>query len=109
MLELTQIDYFSIGASLLGIVLFLYSAWVGLKIIKLLPEQSKTKKNWYVAVVLILMFLLGYIVNIIAILGAMAELQKFMVPVVYVFGAIFVLIMTTLSFRTYKIILESTE
>ena len=109
MVVLTEIDYFSIGASIFGFVLFLYSAYVAMNIVKLLPEKSKARKNWYFAVIAILMFLMGYVVNIIAILGEYTELRDLMVPVVYVFGALFVLIMTTLSLRTYKIILESTE
>ena len=50
---------------------------------------------------------MGYVVNIVAIYLENQDLKDIMVPVVYVFGAIFVVIMTTLSLRTYKVILES--
>ena len=110
MQNLSDIDLFSIGASIFGILLFLYSAWVAMNIIKLLPEQSKAKQNWYLAVVLIILFLFGYVVNILSImLPELSGAREYMVPIVYIFGAVFVVIMTTLSLRTYKIILESTE
>ena len=108
--SLTNIDLFSILASIFGILLFLYSTLVAMNIIKLLPEQSKAKKNWYLAVVLIVLFLFGYVGNILSIiLPELSGMREYMIPVVYIFGAIFVVIMTTLSLRTYKIILESTE
>jgi hypothetical protein len=76
---------------------------------KLLPKESKTRSYWTYALVLITLFGLGYLVSIVVILTGNKILLDSITPIIYIFGAVFVFIIATVSLRTYKAILESAE
>ncbi|OLS21514.1 MAG: hypothetical protein HeimC3_34980 [Candidatus Heimdallarchaeota archaeon LC_3] len=103
---LEDIDYLSIIFSVVGAVIFLYCIYLSWKIIKLFPKNSKTLKYWYAAIALIIMFFFGYVFNIAIILMEDAFLQQMMTSMVYILGALFVLVVTFVSYKTYKIILQ---
>ena len=102
-------DYLLIGASIVGILIFLYSALKILNIMKLLPKESKTRTYWLYAISLIILFGIGYLLSIIAVLTDNKDILDSVTPVIYLFGSVFVLIVVIISYRTYKAILESTE
>lgn len=109
MLSLIFEDYLLIIASLIGIGLFIYSSMKILNIMALLPKESKTKSYWSYALVLVIIFGLGYLFSIIAVLANQKAFLESITPFIYLFGSIFVLIVVLVSFRTYKAILESAE
>ena len=94
--------------SVLGLILFLYCLLVVRKILQLFP-QAKMRKDWMIIGILIGFFAIGYAVNIWALLTENLLVQSFMQSFVYLFGAIFVLVVIQLSYRTYKLILKSAK
>ena len=104
-------DFYSIIGLLfpiIGIILFIYGIYVSILIIKLFPK-AKMKKQWIIIVALVAIFLAGYIMQIYAVLAQDVAIQTMMQSVVYLLGAVFVVIIIQLSYRTYKLILESAE
>lgn len=102
-------DYLLILSSIVGLLIFIYSAMKVLNIMSLLPKESKTRSYWLYAILLIVLFGLGYLFSIVAVLTGQQNLLLSIIPVIYIFGAIFVLIVVMVSLRTYKAILESSE
>lgn len=102
-------DYLLILASLVGILLFIYSSLKILNIMNLLPKESKTRSYWLYALILTFLFTLGYVASIIAVLIDQKDILNSITPLIYLFGAIFVFIVVMVSYRTYKAILESAE
>jgi hypothetical protein len=101
--------YFGVICSCAGIVFFLYSFILIRKIKKLFPGSNVTKK-WMVREILILIFLVGYVSNIIFLTLELTAVITFMTAFVYFFGGIFVLIIINLVYTTYKtILLEYSE
>lgn len=94
--------------SVIGMILFLYCLLVVRKILDLFPK-AKMRKDWMIIGILIVFFILGYAINIWALITENSEVVVFMQSFVYLFGAIFVLVVIQLSFRTYKLILKSAE
>ena len=94
--------------SVLGLILFLYCLLVVSKILQLFP-QAKMRKDWMIIGILIGFFAIGYAVNIWALLTENLLVQSFMQSFVYLFGAIFVVVVIQLSYRTYKLILKSAK
>lgn len=94
--------------SVLGLILFLYCLLVVRKILQLFP-QAKMRKDWMIIGILIGFFAIGYAVNIWALLTENLLVQSFMQSFVYLFGAIFVVVVIQLSYRTYKLILKSAK
>lgn len=103
---LEDVDYLSILFSISGALIFLYCIFLSWKIIKLFPENSKTLKYWYVAIALIILFFFGYIFNVVIILLEDEFFQIILTSMVYLLGALFVLVVTFVSYKTYKIILQ---
>ena len=64
-------------------------------------------KDWKIIKILIIFFLVGYVANIYAVVREIEEVLLFMQGFVYLFGALFVLLVIRLSLRTYKIILDT--
>ncbi|MHA1984494.1 MAG: hypothetical protein ACW967_09080 [Candidatus Hodarchaeales archaeon] len=96
----------SIIFSLIGALLFLYSIYLSWIIIKMFPESSRTLKYWYLAILLQAGFLFGYLINILVVLSGDTELQLLLTSFVYLGGAVFVLVVVWVSYKTYKIILQ---
>ncbi|MFX1254643.1 MAG: hypothetical protein ACFFCZ_23730 [Promethearchaeota archaeon] len=101
-----EIGLFTILACVIGILDFLFSLNIMRKILGLFPQEAKIKKYWYSAVGLVIIFGLGYIVAILSVIADLSEFNRIMVPIVYLFGSIFVVIMVLVSFRTYKMIMD---
>ncbi|MFX1277970.1 MAG: hypothetical protein ACFFA3_01040 [Promethearchaeota archaeon] len=101
--------YFSLICSIGGIVFFFISLLIVSKIKELFPATRLIKK-WIIIQVLIILFLCGYVFNIIFLALENTVVTNIMVAVVYVFGGFFVLIVVNLSYKTYKeIVLGSSK
>ncbi|MFX0091519.1 MAG: hypothetical protein ACFFBD_07125 [Candidatus Hodarchaeota archaeon] len=105
-MALDFIGIFTIIACIIGIVSFIFSLYMMWKILGLFPKEAKVKNYWYAAVGLVMLFLIGYLVAILTTIFELSELNRVMVPIVYLFGSFFVVIMVVLSYRTYKVITE---
>lgn len=101
-------DILGVVFSCIGIGLFLFGFVIIKKISTLLPK-AKVLKDWKIISVLMLIFTGGYGVNIVAILLELTEILVVMTAFVYLFGAIFVVLVIQLSYKTYKLIVESAE
>ncbi len=94
--------------SLGGIVFFIYSLIIIRNIKALFPGANLIKK-WLIIQVLILLFLVGYVCNIIFLALDIFEIVTIMTAIVYFFGGLFVLIVINLSYKTYKLIVLDSE
>ncbi|MFX1534947.1 MAG: hypothetical protein ACFFDI_12050 [Promethearchaeota archaeon] len=101
-----EIGIFTILACIIGILNFLFSLNIMWKILGLFPQEAKIKKYWYSAIGLVILFGFGYIVAILSVITEFSIFNRIMVPIVYLFGSIFVVIMVLVSFRTYKMIMD---
>jgi len=101
--------YFSLFCSIGGIAFFIISLLIISKIKELFPA-SKLIKKWVIIQVLILLFLSGYVFNIIFLALGLTAITNIMVAIVYIFGGFFVLIVVNLSYKTYReIVLGSSK
>ena len=96
--------YLNLICSVGGIIFFLYSLIVIRKIKKLFPASKITRK-WLLREALIVIFLAGYVLNIIFQFFALTELIIIMTALVYFFGGLFVYIIIKLVHKTYTTIL----
>lgn len=96
--------YFSLFCSIGGIIFFGISLLIIIRIKNLFPA-TKLVKKWVIIQILIVIFLAGYVFNIIFLALEMTAITNIMVAVVYIFGGLFVLIVVNLSYKTYKEIL----
>ena len=102
-------DIFSIlniVCAVVGGLIFVFSTLQVNKILKLFPSSRMTK-DWKIIRILIVFFLVGYILNIIAVLQDLQSVLLVMQALVYLFGALFVLMVIRLSLKTYKVILKT--
>ncbi|MFW9947064.1 MAG: hypothetical protein ACFFDX_09580 [Candidatus Odinarchaeota archaeon] len=95
---------FSFICSISGAAFFVISLYIITKIKGLFPG-SKINQKWIIIQLLIILFLFGYVFNIIFLALNMLDFIAVMTAIVYIFGALFVLIVINLSFKTYKTIL----
>ena len=102
------IFYLNLIASLGGIFFFLYSLILIRKIKKLFPKGSVSKK-WLFREFLIVIFLFGYIFNIIFHIYGLTEILVYMTAMVYLFGGLFVFVIIKLVHKTYDTILKESK
>lgn len=105
-MSLDLFDWLNITTAVVGALVFIFCIGMVFNIIKLFPNARMTR-DWKVINILIGFFLVGYLLNIIAVINAWTSVLLVMQAFVYLFGAIFVFIVVRLSLRTYKIIIES--
>jgi protein-S-isoprenylcysteine O-methyltransferase Ste14 len=95
---------FSFICSISGAGFFVISLYLITKIKGLFPGSNINKK-WIIIQMLIILFLFGYVFNIIFLALDMPDIIAIMTAIVYIFGALFVLIVINLSYKTYRTIL----
>ncbi len=100
--------FLNITCAVLGIALFIYCNVIVVNILRLFPK-AKMRRDWKIINVLIIFFLIGYVINIIAVILGITEILLMMQAFVYAFGALFVLIIVRLSYKTYKILIETAQ
>ena len=91
-----------------GLFLFILSIKIVKDILNLFPK-AQMNKNWRMIEYLIIFFIFGYSINILAFLFGWVDLLEVMVSLVYFFGALFVFIVVNVSFRTYRILKQAAE
>ncbi|MHA1784498.1 MAG: hypothetical protein ACTSVE_04830 [Candidatus Helarchaeota archaeon] len=101
-------ELISIICSIIGILIFIYGEYLVIKILELFPK-AKMRRDWKIIFILIVFFIGGYVVNIISLLCEITLIITFMQAFVYIFGAIFVFIVIRLSYKTYKILIETAQ
>ena len=107
-MALDLIFYLNLIASLGGIFFFLYSLVLIRKIKKLFPKGSVSKK-WLFRQLLIIIFLFGYMFNIIFHFYELTEFLEYMTILVYLFGGVFVFVIIKLVHKTYDTILKQSK
>lgn len=100
------LEILNILCAVAGIALFAYCIALVNKILKLFPG-AKMNKSWKIVNVLIAFFLVGYGVNIVAVFAGLTEVLLVMQALVYLFGALFVVVVVRLSLRTFQILKQS--
>lgn len=108
MIEIGIFGIMNVVCAVFGAIIFIFSIKSVIEIINMFPEAKMTQ-NWKIIQILIYFFLLGYSVNIIAVFLGLTEVLLFMQAFVYLFGAVFVYMVVSLSRKTYSIILESSK
>ncbi|QEE16937.1 hypothetical protein DSAG12_02768 [Promethearchaeum syntrophicum] len=102
------IQVLSLVCSSIGAVLFLVAVIFELKIIKKL-KQIKKSVSWNILTFFTIFFILGYVVNIVSIIGEFLVLQQVFGALVFLFGAIFLLLIIIVSYNTYGAIFDAAE
>ena len=101
-------EIFLLVCSLVGALIFIYAIRIELDIINKL-KRIKKPNNWLIATILTGFFLIGYVVNIISVLFGLIELQQIFGSLVFALGAIFLVLVISISNKTYSIIFEEIE
>ncbi len=101
-----SLEWINIIFAAAGMVLFLYCIIQVRNILQLFPN-AKMNKSWKIVNILIAFFLVGYLINIIAVFLQLVPVLLFMQSFVYLFGALFVLIVVRLSYRTFRILKQT--
>lgn len=91
-----------------GLVLFAASL-IDIQKINRMIARARIKKSWEIIRALVIFFCFGYVVSLTAILLDVTDLLTLMTAFVYLFGALFVLIVMRVSHRTYALIISSAE
>lgn len=102
------INLLSLVCSIIGAGLFVVAASYEVQIIKKLDQLKKANK-WKIALGLTMFFFIGYIVSIIGVLDENMLLLQVFNALVYLFGAVFLLLVIMISFRTYSVIFDVAE
>ncbi|MHA2089852.1 MAG: hypothetical protein ACW98K_03245 [Candidatus Kariarchaeaceae archaeon] len=100
-MALGLVDYIGIIASIFGLIAFVFAIYYQTDIIRLF-FKSHFVKYWKIVRLLTLFFCIGYIVQIISILFELTTLIEWMVPMVYLFGGLFVFLISFLNTVTSK-------
>ena len=102
------IDILSILCSIGGAVLFVYALMLEQQIIAKL-KKIKQPHSWQMAMGLTAFFLVGYIVNIVAVVAELHELQMVFGALIFLFGGIFLSLVISISLKTYTAIFAAVE
>lgn len=100
------LDILSISACVIGIIFFLATIIKVQNILHLFPKHSKLRTRWILKLTLLILFMIGYFINIVAILTNNTEILISMQAIVYILGAFFVWFVARVSLTTYTAILE---
>jgi len=102
------IQLLSLVCSSIGAILFIVAVVFELKIIKKL-KQIKKPVSWNFLTFFTIFFFLGYVVNIVSIIGEFIVLQQVFGALVFLLGGVFVLLIIIVSYNTYGAIFEAAE
>lgn len=100
------IQLLSLVCSSIGALLFMAAVYFEFKIIKKL-RQIKKPISWSFLTFFTIFFILGYIVNVVSIIGEYVLLQQVFGALVFLFGAIFLLTVIVVSYKTYNAIFDA--
>jgi uncharacterized protein with PQ loop repeat len=100
-----SIDILGIGCSIAGALIFLIAIKSEINIISQL-KKIKRPLSWQVATGFTIFFFFGYVVNVVAILTESELLNRVFNSLVFLFGAIFLVLVVSISEKTYRAIFE---
>ena len=101
-------DILSITSSIIGAVLFIYAIKIEMEIIGRL-KQLKNPNKWKFAMGFTAFFTIGYIINILCIVMGWELAKEIFGALVFLFGAIFLVLVISISNKTYKAIFNAAE
>ena len=101
-MNLIDVNTLSVILILIGVVLMLFGIINTLRIIRFLEKN----KHWKTLLLLMMFFLFGYLLFIICLLLNISIFGNLLVGFVFLFGALFVLLVVKISLRTVKDILK---
>lgn len=105
-MALNGIDILGLVCSIAGAMIFLMAIKTEFSIIGQLKEIKKPV-SWQIATGFTIFFFFGYIVNIVAILGNITEIRDVFSSLIFLFGALFLVLVVSISDRTYRAIFEA--
>ncbi|MBD3229844.1 MAG: PAS domain S-box protein [Candidatus Lokiarchaeota archaeon] len=94
-------ELFNLICSVIGIFLFIFALFFEIKILREI-KSPKNKKAWIIGTILTIFFCSGYSLNILLIINSDYSLQMLIIGFVYLFGALFVVIINYISFYSEK-------
>lgn len=97
------IQVFNVICCLIGFGFF-FSAWRYAQKISKLLEETKIVKRWRTATLLVGGFSIGYLGNIVLIFFVDLSILLVIEALVFLGGAVFVLLVFTLAYQTYELI-----
>ncbi|MFW9915505.1 MAG: hypothetical protein ACFFGZ_07820 [Candidatus Thorarchaeota archaeon] len=97
------VQLFSAACSAIGFVIFTWALLYSRKIVSLLKDTRIVKK-WRIASILVAFFSFGYVINIPLIFIVDFELLLIIEGLIFLFGAIFVLLVFAIAYQTYNLI-----
>lgn len=98
----------SLVSSIVGALIFFIGIYYEIKIIRTL-KKIKKPREWQILTLLTAFFISGYVINIVSIFLEMTALQALFSGLVYLFGAIFLVMVIYISHKTYTLIFEAAE
>ena len=98
-MALPVVDIVSIIASILGFIAFIVALLYQTAIINI-HKKSKYLSYWKIARTLTLVLSFGYVVQIVSLLFQFDDLTKWIIPFAYLFGGLFVLLISSLIAMT---------
>lgn len=90
---------------LIGFALFV-TAWNYARKISTMLKDTRIVRRWNIAAAMVGFFSLGYLGNILIVFVADLSVLLIVEALVFLVGAIFVLLVFNLSFKTYELIYE---
>jgi len=90
---------------IIGAILLLVSLFQLQQLMRHLPEGS-LKKKWYILSILIVIFIIGYVVFLVVEWNAFNDPSCLIVPFIFFFGAVFVLLTSSLAMQTARDLLR---
>jgi diguanylate cyclase (GGDEF)-like protein len=94
-----MISYLSTAMVLIGVVIHVAALSPARRLIGIVPAGSLRNK-WFAMAGLIIIFIAGYFGYVVVLWGRPAEWRDLLIPGIFVFGAVFVWLTTSLSLRT---------
>jgi uncharacterized protein with PQ loop repeat len=108
MVELDYIDILGLICSIVGALIFLIAIKSEFSIIKKL-KAIKKPHSWQMATGFTIFFFFGYVINVIAILAEFTVLREVFGSLIFMFGAIFLVLVVSISDKTYSAIFDAAE
>jgi len=94
-----MISYLSTAMVLIGLAIHVAALGPVLRLIRIIPAGSLRNK-WFAMISLIIIFIAGYIGYLVVLWGRQTEWRDLLIPGIFVFGAMFVWLTTSLSLQT---------
>ena len=102
---LLLIQIFNVICCLIGFAFFA-TAWTYARKISVMLKDTRIVRRWNLATAMVGFFSLGYLGNILIVFVADLSVLLVVEALVFLVGAIFVLLVFNLSFKTYELIYE---